>query len=123
MEKEKMNRSSERRLAALEAHVRDAVPADHLLTSCRCTKDACSFPRNACSFDDVSPADRLLVVDLQGGAPVPRRRVTPALGYRFIVNPGTRSTGGPCRSTQRRVMRNLEVLDALRIDWPETCPW
>ena len=75
MEKEKMNRSLERRLAVLEARVREAVPADRLQTPCRSRQDPCSEPPNACSFDDVAPDNRARVVDLQGcGSCSARRR-------------------------------------------------
>jgi hypothetical protein len=88
MEKEKMRRSLERRLAALEARVRDAAPADRLLTPCTCRQDACSEPPNACSFDDVSPADRPRVVDLQGWRACSARRSSAIPFTRIIAIDG-----------------------------------
>jgi hypothetical protein len=65
MENEKMKRSWERRLVALEARARDAVPVNHLLIPCIIRPDACSARPNPCSFDDVSPDNPARVADLQ----------------------------------------------------------
>jgi hypothetical protein len=61
-----MRRSWERRLAALEARARDALPVNRLLIPCIIRQDACSARPNPCFSDDASPDDWARVVDLQG---------------------------------------------------------
>jgi hypothetical protein len=84
MENEKMKRSWERRLAALEARARDALPANRLLTPCTCRQDACSRSPNPCSFDDVAPDNQACVVDLQGCRSCSARRRKQLMTVRVI---------------------------------------
>jgi hypothetical protein len=65
MEDEKMKRSWERRLAALEARYGDGLSVNRLLIPCIIRQDACSTRPNPCSFDDASPDNPARVVDLQ----------------------------------------------------------
>jgi len=85
MENEKMRRSWERRLAALEARARDALPVNRLLIPCIIRPDACSARPNPCSFDDVAPENRARVVDLQEWRSCSARRCIPSAGRSTIA--------------------------------------
>jgi hypothetical protein len=65
MENEKMKRTWERRLAALEARAHEAFPVNRLLIPCIIRQNACSARPDPCSFDDASPDNRARVADLQ----------------------------------------------------------
>jgi hypothetical protein len=74
MENEKMKRSWERRLAALEARAREAFPVNRLLIPCIIRQNPCSARPNPCSFDDASPDNPARVVDLQARRACSARR-------------------------------------------------
>ena len=73
-ENEKMKRSWERRLAALEARLGGDLPVNRLLIPCIIRQDACSTRPNPCSFDDASPDNRARAVDLQAWRACSARR-------------------------------------------------